>query len=339
MSGAEISAPERSGWRSAVAKLALGALRVTLAVSPRPMALLLRREFAASGAERADRLRPMAPQEIQVVRDQVYGPHPDCRYDVYLPEDAGRTGHRLPVLMWVHGGAFVGGSKDELDYYFRALAATGLCVVGVGYSLAPESTYPTPVRQTLAALHHVEAHAADLHADPGQILLAGDSAGSHISAQLAAVITSPSYARMIGVDPTVAPDRLRGVVLCCGIYDFVTAATDPRMKTFMLACGWAYSGVKDFLADPYFIRTTAVADHITEAFPPTFLTVGNVDPLRSQTEGLQVVLDRAGVRTESLTYAAEHQPPLSHEYQFDLALADARMALERITSFVHGSID
>ena len=124
-------------------------------------------------------------------------------------------------------------------------------------------------------------------------------------------------------------------MLCCGIYDFVTAATDPKMKTFMLACGWAYSGVKDFLNDPYFITTTAVADNITPAFPPAFLTVGNADPLRTQTEGLLMALERAGVQTETLSYPAEPQPPLSHEYQFDLGLADARVALQRITDFLH----
>ena len=87
--------------------------------------------------------------------------------------------------------------------------------------------------------------------------------------------------------------------------------------------------------DPYFISTTAVGDNITPAFPPAFLTVGNADPLRTQTECLLMALERAGVQTESLSYPAEHQPPLSHEYRFDLGLADARVALERITDFLH----
>jgi acetyl esterase/lipase len=191
--------------------------------------------------------------------------------------------------------------KDEIDYYFRAVAATGFCVVAIGYSPVPESTYPTPVRQALAALDHVQNHAERLGADPSRILLSGDPAGSHISAQVAAAVTSPEYARKIGVIAPISPDQSRAVVLCCGIYDFATAATD----------------------------------NLTPAFPPAFLTVGNVDPLRTQTEGLLAALKRAGVQTEMLGYATDHQPPLSHEYQFDLGLADGRMALERITDFLH----
>lgn len=299
------------------------------------MVHLLRREFAKSGAERASRLRPDAPSQIHVVTDESYEAHADSRLDVYVPSDAAASGHQLPVLVWVHGGAFIGGSKEELDYYFRRVAASGFCVVAVQYSLAPGSRYPEPVRQSMAALGHVQAHAARLQADPTRIMVAGDSAGSHIVVQLAAAITSPDYARALGVPPTISAEDLRAVVLCCGIYDFVAAATDPSMKRLMQALGWAYSGRRDFLRDEYFISTTAVADNLAGDFPPTFMTVGNVDPLRSQTEGMFRALESAGVAVETLFYPAEHEPPLSHEYQFDLALGDAQVAFERLIAFLH----
>jgi acetyl esterase/lipase len=330
----EIAAPQRDGWRQAVGRFAVGALRASLAVSPRPMALFLRREFASSGAERADRLRSGAPTGVEITVDEAYEPHPDSLLDVYVPREAAEAGRRLPVLVWVHGGAFIGGSKDEIDYYFRAIATRGFCVVAVRYSLAPESTYPTPVRQVMAALEHVQTHADRLHADTTRMSLAGDSAGSHISAQVAATVGDAAYAREVGVSPSISISQLRAVVLCCGIYDFVTAATDPSMKTFMQACGWAYSGTKHFLDDEYFISTTAVADRLTRSFPPTFLTVGNADPLRSQTEGLLRALRDHEVPVETLFYDPSHEPPLSHEYQFDLSLADGRAALERIVGFL-----
>lgn len=331
---AEIAAPQRSGWQLAAGRLAITALRASLAVSPRPMALLLRREFAKSGAQRAEQLRPDAPQGIDVIVDEPYEAHRDSLLDVYVPSEAAAAGRRLPVLVWVHGGAFVGGSKEEIDYYFRAIATRGFCVVAIRYSLAPESTYPTPVRQAMAALEHVQVHADRLHADTTRIFLAGDSAGSHISAQVAAAVANPDYARRVGVPASITVDQLHAVVLCCGIYDFPTAATDPSMRNFMRACGWAYSGTKDFLNNPYFISTTAVADHLTTDFPPTFLTVGNHDPLRTQTEGLLVALQSRQVAVETLFYEPQHQPPLSHEYQFDLSLADGRIALDRIVDFL-----
>jgi acetyl esterase len=335
VSEAEISAPGRSGWRAVVGKAAVITLRGSLLISPRPMVHLLRREFAKSGAERATRLRPVAPSQIHVVTDEPYEPREDSRLDVYVPSDAAASGHQLPVLVWVHGGAFIGGSKEELDYYFRAVAASGFCVVAVRYSLAPGARYPEPVRQSMTALGYVHAHAARLHADPARILLGGDSAGSHIVAQLAAAITNPDYASKVEVAPAISAADLRAVVLCCGIYDFVAAATDPSMKRLMQALGWAYSGKRGFLRDEYFVSTTAVADHITDGFPPTFMTVGNVDPLRTQTEGMFRALEAAGVGVETLFYPADHEPPLSHEYQFDLSLDDAQTAFERMISFLH----
>jgi acetyl esterase/lipase len=334
VSEAEISAPNRHGWRALVGRAALLALLGSLLVSPRPMALLLRREFEKSGAERAERLRPAAPSEIHVVADEPYEPGPDSRLDVYVPSEAVTAGRQLPVLVWVHGGAFIGGSKEELDYYFRGVAEMGFCVVAVRYSLAPGARYPEPVRQSMAALGYVTAHAARLHADPARIMLAGDSAGSHIVSQLAAAVTNPDFARDIGVAPAISADDLRAVVLCCGIYDFVAAATDPSMKRLMLSLGWAYSGTRDFLSDEYFVSTTAVADYLTDRFPPTFMTVGSADPLRPQTEGMYAALEAAGVAVETLFYPADHEPPLSHEYQFDLSLADGQIAFERLITFL-----
>ena len=78
------------------------------------------------------------------------------------------TGARgpAPTIVWVHGGAFVGGSKEELRHWFELLADEGYTVVAPRYSLAPESTYPTPVRQVVAVLGHVCAHAGRLRVDP-----------------------------------------------------------------------------------------------------------------------------------------------------------------------------
>lgn len=334
MSEAEISAPNRHGLRALVGRVALTVMRASLLVSPRPMALLLRREFAKSGAERAERLRPATPNQVHVVTDEPYEPGRDTLLDVYVPSEAVTAGQQLPVLVWVHGGAFIGGSKEELDYYFRAVAERGFCVVAVRYSLAPDAKYPEPVRQSMAALGYVQTHAARLHADPARIMLAGDSAGSHIVSQLAAAVTNPDFAGDLGVAPAINATDLRAVVLCCGIYDFVAAATDPSMKRLMLALGWAYSGTRDFLSDDYFVSTTAVADHLTDRFPPTFMTVGNADPLRPQTEGMHRALDAAGVAVETLFFPADHEPPLSHEYQFDLALDDGRIAFERLVTFL-----
>ncbi|MFI5062816.1 MAG: alpha/beta hydrolase [Streptosporangiales bacterium] len=270
---ADTGAPSGRTGR-AVMKLVLLGLRASAAFTPRPTALALRYLFAKSAAERGARQLQDAPADIVAVLDERYDPSPDALLDVYVPGDAARSGTALPVVVWTHGGAFVGGSKEELGGYLRMIAARGFAVVGVRYTLAPEARYPTPVRQVMAALRHIQGHAARLHVDPARILLAGDSAGAHISAQVAALITNPAYARTFTIPVTVDPAHLRGVALCC-----------------------------------------------------------NADPLLPQSLAFARALAGEGVDLDALFYEHDHEPPLGHEYQFELDLADGRAAYRRLVAF------
>ena len=55
----------------------------------------------------------------------------------------------------MHGGAWLSGDKDHIANFLRIVAAGGCTVVGVGYSIAPEARYPTPVGQVLDALAYL----------------------------------------------------------------------------------------------------------------------------------------------------------------------------------------
>src|SRR5262245_46006184 len=99
------------------------------------MALVIRKQCAANGARLARRFGGRAPSDVVAVVDQRYGDERDARLDVYTPGEAARAGRRLPTVVWIHGGGFVGGSKEELAYYLELIAAAGFTVVGVGYSL------------------------------------------------------------------------------------------------------------------------------------------------------------------------------------------------------------
>ena len=67
----------------------------------------------------------------------------EAKLDIYTPRADGPH----PTVLHIHGGGWVGGSKDELSGYFKILAMEGLSVVGVDYSRAPQHRYPTPLRQ------------------------------------------------------------------------------------------------------------------------------------------------------------------------------------------------
>lgn len=313
---------------------ALAALRVTMLVSPRPSALLVRKVFARTGGDQAARLATGAPTGVRVVSDVTYGPGTDERMDVYLPSSSGGGAGAPPVVMWIHGGAWVGGSKDELAGWFRRLADTAdVAVVAIGYSLAPEATSPRPLAQATRAARFLADHGDELQVDASRLFVGGDSAGAQIAAQLGAVATSDEYASIVGLDDADVPP-LRGMVLCCGPYDVRTFGDDGPVHHIVDAVMRAYSGARHWRSDQPFLDTMAVVEHISGAFPPTFVTVGNADPLAPQSDQLQAALEHAGIETEALRFAADHRPALGHEYQFDVRLDEASVALSLISAFL-----
>jgi acetyl esterase len=87
------------------------ALQVSPWVSPRLAALLVRRVFAVGGAKTAEALDRHAPADVVALLDERYCDEPDMLLDVYRPASATTP---LPVVLWVHGGGFVGGAKEQL---------------------------------------------------------------------------------------------------------------------------------------------------------------------------------------------------------------------------------
>jgi acetyl esterase len=326
----------RAGPGKRALLLAVGsAVRASLLVSPRPAAMLVRKVFALGGAEIKKGLDRHAPSGLTVLRDEPYGDEDTMRLDVVFPED---TDQPLPLVLWMHGGGWIGGTKDELTGYFGLIADSGYVVVAPDYGLAPEHRYPTPVRHAMQALDHAVSHAERFHIDADRIVVAGDSAGAHIAAQLAALVTTPGYADRVGVAPTIAPAQLRGLVLACGPFDPALArhTSSPAGRRFIHAVLWAYSGTRRYLDDPAF-ATWSITDHLTPAFPPTLITVGNADPLRPHSEHLAEVLHARGVDAETVFWPDDHEPPLGHEYQFDLDTDAGQFFLYRLRAFLRRS--
>ncbi|MEE2032003.1 alpha/beta hydrolase [Rhodococcus chondri] len=303
--------------------------------SPTPGALVVRAVFERDAHEATVKLDEGAPA-TDLTRDLQYREgDADAYLDVYTP--TGNT-DTLPTIVWTHGGAWLAGNRTNYDGYYRRLADAGFTVVSVGYSLAPGHRYPTAVHQLNDAHAYLLAHADELHIDPDRIVLAGDSAGAQLSAQLATGITDPGYATTLALEPALKPQQLRGVVLNCGIYNV------PAMEGGHGLIGWgvqqalwAYTGARDFGSSEA-ARQMSALFAVTAEFPPTFVTGGNADPLTAtQSRPLADKLTRLGVEVDALFYPDDHTPELSHEYQFDLSTQDARTALDRTISFV-GSV-
>jgi acetyl esterase/lipase len=310
-------------------------------LSPWPGIVLVRTIFNQGSRQTLAALEKHTPgTPITVLSDQQYKQGDKRAWlDVYTPASAEQANTMLPVVVWTHGGAWVSGDKTDDGPYFKLLAARGFTVISVNYTLAPEKTYPVQVHELNAAYAYIIANAARFHGNPNKIFLAGDSAGSQLSSQMAALSTNASYAKEMGIKPSLSPTQLAGIVLFCGIYkvEGLTEAAPNLPK--LISWGddqvtWAYSGSRD--KNSPLIRQMSTYYHVTKDFPATFISGGNGDSLtNSQSIPLADKLTSLQVPTSTLFYPPDHTPSLPHEYQFNLDTADGRQAFDRTVDFLH----
>lgn len=345
-----------------------GAIAAAAAVgfcSPWPAALTIRSVFAKGARQTVAEMEPFAPVDgvtghrgvpyLSHRRDMAgqripgrFGRPPVM--DIFLPARAASpdraTGTNpgqaetpedpgLPTVVWIHGGAWLSGSSKDVAPYLRMLAERGYAAVGLGYSLAPGSRYPTAVAQLNSALDYLTAHAADYGLDPGRFVLAGDSAGAQLASQLATVATNPDYARQVRLVPALKAEQLRGVLLYCGVYDLkaLSKATGIVGWGFKTAL-WAYAGKRNWAVTAA-AKDMSTLNHVTGRFPPAFISGGNGDGLTSpQSKALAERLESLGVPVNKLFWDTGHIPALPHEYQFHLRFAEARQAFEESLVFL-----
>ncbi len=303
-------------------------------LSPWPKALLIRYAFDKDGARTQAALAKYMPTNVSSERDIAYAEgDPDAHLDVFYPSDVKGTDRVLPTIVWTHGGGWISGSKNDMANYVTILAGHGYTVLSLDYSIAPGATYPTPLRQVNEALGFIVKNAARLHVDTAQIVLAGDSAGAQITAQIANIVAVPSYAAALGITPTVTRNEIKGVILYCGAYDLALAQTTGPYVDFIHTVLWSYSGTRDFATDPRF-ATLSVTNYVTADFPAAFISAGNADPLLAHSTELAEVLAGKGVAVDSLFFPADTTPPLPHEYQFNLDGDPGQQALTRSLAFL-----
>jgi len=136
----------------------IAAIWIAFQVSPWPNALLIRSAFDKNSAKVSTALEKYVPSGITQVENQQYRAHDnDAFVDAFYPST---TTTQLPTIVWVHGGAWVSGDKDDIDNYMKILASHGFTTVSVNYSIAPEKQYPTPIVQLNDALEYLQQNAS-----------------------------------------------------------------------------------------------------------------------------------------------------------------------------------
>lgn len=263
--------------------------------------------------------------------DLVYTPGGrDGLFDLVLPDGPGPH----PWLLWAHGGGWHFGSKEYPLPYVELLASRGIAGVVVNYPLAPASAYPAAPRAVNAALTHVLEHAAEYGLDPDRVVLAGDSAGAQVAAQVAALTTNPAYAAETGLRPALTPAQLRGTLLFCGIYDAVGLDDSDRFfEAALESAMWSLARTRRWQASETCLQMS-VRNHVNAGFPPTFLAAGNADPLtRRQTPPMAARLRELGVEVDEY-FPGTPENPVNHEFQYWLATTEGAEAFDRAVAFL-----
>lgn len=259
----------------------------------------------------ADGNSPAPPPGPNTRTDLSYAAGRDGLFDLVVPDGPGPH----PLVLWVHGGGWYSGSKADVRRYLEQLAARGFVCAAVNYPRTPQARYPEARDAVNDALGHLLDRAEEFGLDPARVVVAGDSIGAHIAAELA----------------TLSPGQFRGALLACGTFDPTRLHDSDRFFAAALE-----STMWSLTRDRRWQRTSACAamtviDRVTADFPPTFITAGSLDPLtRWQSTPLAQRLTELGVAVDA--YFPEE--PTYHEFHRALGTPAADEAFERAVTFL-----
>lgn len=249
--------------------------------------------------------------------------------DVYRPktgesESAGLTEktessggfEKLPVIVNVHGGAWVYGDKEVYQFYCMSLAQRGFAVVNFSYRLAPEVKFPASLEDTEKVFNWIAANAEKYGFDLNNVFAVGDSAGAHILALYASVLTNKEYASNYSFISAEKNLKLRGVALNCGKYEMAEGLGNDKGAQLLLETLLEGKVTKEKL------ELLDASAHITGAFPPAFVMTSLGDSMKPQAPVINKALEAAGVKYEYHCYGTE-QMPLWHVFHCDPQLPEA----------------
>lgn len=254
------------------------------------------------GDDKRDAGLPTHIPEVDRFDDIPYGK--DSKYqllDVYLPSR--RTTAKLPVIVNIHGGGWVYGTKETYQFYCMALAKAGFAVVNANYRLAPDVVYPKElddINQVFQWISRTNKYQFDLN----NVFIVGDSAGGQMGEQILAIYTNDQYRKYFGY--AVPNLTIKAAALNCGAY-FLTEIN-------------SFAGAPE----AYFRPEIRLAKHeqlnveqfLTPDLPPIFLMTCTDDFLRDNAYMLSGYLHAKKIFHEIHCYGDSNHPR-NHDFHIN----------------------
>ncbi|MGH8984493.1 MAG: alpha/beta hydrolase fold domain-containing protein [Acidimicrobiia bacterium] len=289
-------------------------------------------------ARRPSTLRLLFPfylrdRKVERVKNVQYAPGAGRRHrlDVYRPR-AGVDG--APVLLQIHGGAWVIGDKGQQGLPLMLhLAARGWVCVANNYRLSPRAKFPDHLVDCKLALRWVREHVAEYGGNPDFVVVTGGSAGGHLAALVALTANDPAFQPGFeAVDTSVS-----ACVPFYGVYDLADvfegrrgpARASHRFERMLMG-----TTVDD---DRAAFEQASPLHHVSEDDPPFFVIHGANDNLVPVAQARQFVAALSAVSREPVLYA--EVPGASHAFEIfnSVRTANAVFGVERFLAWLYSA--
>ncbi len=240
---------------------------------------------------------------------------------------------RSPVLLQIHGGAWVFGSRtNQALPLMHQMAARGWVCVSADYRLSPHATFPEHLIDCKQAIHWIRENVADYGGDPDFIVVTGGSAGGHLCALLALTADDPEY--QPGFEDVST--RVQGAVSFYGVYDFVDRHGDLHHQGMSKLLERSVLKAAPDEAPEQWERASPLARVASDA-PPFFVIHGDSDTLVPVASARRFA---AALREKSLSPVLYAEiPGAQHAFElfYSLRTFYALQAVEQFCASLHGA--
>jgi acetyl esterase/lipase len=215
----------------------------------------------------------------------------ESKLDVYRRRDVQAP---VPTLVYIHGGGWVGGSKEQSILSVLPYLEAGWNVVNVEYRLGRVSPAPAAVEDCRCALRWVIRNAKEQGFDASKIVVTGHSAGGHLALTTGML---PASAGLERICPGNEELKVAAIVNWYGITDVADLLDGVNMKTY--AVSWLGSMVDRVEV----AKRVSPMTYVREGLPPVLTIHGDADPTVPYSHAVQLhkALDRAKVTNRLLT--------------------------------------
>ncbi len=221
------------------------------------------------------------------------------KLDLYLPGERVK-GERAPAVVWIHGGGFLGGTKNEAraKSICTTLAQAGYIATSIDYKLG-DRAWPQNLRDCKDAVRFLRARTADYAIDPGRIAVAGGSAGGTL-ALLVAFTSGRMELEPEDQYPGIS-SGVRCVIDMYGITNLLTRqVTDSQGRPTGRQSGPPNRAFGATSTDDPVLRAASPVTYVAKDSPPVLILHGRADTTvdHAQSEELAGALKQSNVEHE-----------------------------------------